>query len=70
MQDTFIQNCIDEFREMQRQRPPEQKQSVLETALFLEDTFGILLEDSELDEEHLGPETDLMSLVKAKMAEG
>ncbi len=40
---------------------------VLETALFLEDVFGIELDDTEMQAEKLGEGADLTQLVLDKM---
>lgn len=41
--------------------------SLIETALFLEDAFGITLEEEEIDEQHIGPGADLSSFVLRKL---
>lgn len=69
MDEKIITRRIAELREMQRDRGTPER-SVLETAMFLEDVFGIRLEDAEMDEAHIGPDTDLeilTSLVVQKL---
>ena len=61
-----IARQISEFREMQ-QRRGSTAGNVLETALFLEDVFGILLDDEEMDEAHIGAGADLTAFVLNKM---
>lgn len=61
MDEKKITQPIAELREMQRDRGNPER-SVLETAMFLEDVFGIRLEDSEMDEAHLGSDADLETL--------
>ena len=41
--------------------------TLIETALFLEDAFGITLEEEEIDEQHIGPGADLSSFVLRKL---
>lgn len=62
----IVARRISEFREMQQRRGGGG--NVLETALFLEDVFGILLEDDEMDEEHIGAQADLTAFVLKKMS--
>jgi len=66
---------IEEFRVMQADRhssgrPSSDRlspESPIETALFLEDAFGITLEEEEIDARHLGPEADLSAFVLRKL---
>ena len=57
---------IEEFREMQNYKGIE-REPLLETALFLENTFGITLEDEEISTDLIGPESDLPAFVLQKM---
>ena len=61
MNEEIITLHIKELREMQQTRGKPER-SILETAMFLEDVFGIYLEDAELDEAHLGSEANLEAL--------
>ena len=70
----IITQRISEFRAMQRRRaagPTEPVAGpVLETALFLEDVFGIEIDDTEMTAEQLGPAADLSAFVLRKMEAG
>lgn len=61
MDEKIITQRIAELRNMQHDRGTPER-SVLETAMFLEDAFGIRLEDAEMDESHLGPGADIETL--------
>ncbi len=66
---------ISEFRAMQRRRGssegvPAGTDTVLETALFLEDVFGIEIDDTEMTAVQLGPAADLAAFVVSKMGAG
>ncbi len=61
MDEKKITQRIEELREMQRDRGNPER-VVLETAMFLEDVFGIRLEDEKMDEAHLGSDADLEAL--------
>ncbi len=50
-----------------RRRRDTTSGTVLETALFLEDVFGIELDDTELNVEKLGEGADLTGVVLEKM---
>ena len=60
---------LDELRRMQAGRDWDAKWLVLETALFIEDAFGIVLVDSEIDAAYLGPDADLAAFVEKKLEE-
>lgn len=69
-----VKRRIDEFLAMRRRRDTASGSvidtasgSVLETALFLEDVFGIELDDTELNAEKLGEGADLTGVVLEKM---
>lgn len=74
----IITQRISEFRTMQRRRGaaggPIAQQSaadtVMETALFLEDVFGIEIDDSEMSAELLGSGAELSAFVVRKMGAG
>ncbi|GEM_PF-6154863 len=61
-----VKRRIDEFLAMRRRRDTTSG-TVLETALFLEDVFGIELDDTELNVEKLGEGADLTGVVLEKM---
>lgn len=76
----IITQRISEFRAMQRRRAgagggavggaaEHAADTVLETALFLEDVFGIEIDDAEMSAEQLGPSADLAAFVVRKMGE-
>ena len=56
---------LREFRDMQKVRD-NSANNIIETALFLEDVFGITLSDKEMEKEHIGPETDVTAFVLKK----
>jgi len=66
MNPDVVARRVSEFREME-QRRGSTAGNVLETALFLEDVFGILLNDEEMDEAHIGAGADLTAFVLKKM---
>lgn len=71
----IISQRISEFRAMQRRRgsdegEPAGADTVMETALFLEDVFGIEIDDTEMTAEQLGPAADLAAFVLRKMGAG
>lgn len=80
----IITQRIVEFRAMQRRRAgvgmpaggapggaaEPALDTVLETALFLEDVFGIEIDDTEMTAEQLGPAADLAAFVLRKMEAG
>lgn len=72
----IITQRISEFRAVQRRRAgagggaaEHAADTVLETALFLEDVFGIEIDDTEMSAEQLGPAADLAAFVVRKMGE-
>ncbi|ORC32668.1 hypothetical protein B4O97_16035 [Marispirochaeta aestuarii] len=68
MDTTAVEKIISELREMQKSRGcPEI--DLLETAMFLEDVFGIRLDESEIDESVLGPPADLTAFVSYKLGD-
>ena len=63
----YILQCLDEFNEI-RQKPGKktgknETSSILETALFIEDMFGIVLTDDEICEENLRKDNNLEDFV-------
>jgi len=52
MKKEYIHECITELIN-NRQDPQSNSNAVLETALFIEDTFGLVLNDDEICEENL-----------------
>jgi hypothetical protein len=68
MDKTAIDNIISELREMQKSRDcPEI--DLLETAMFLEDVFGISLDESEIDTSLLGHRADLSAFISCKLGD-
>ena len=65
-----IAKRIAEFRRMQQMKRINGRPMVLETALFLEDVFDIVLDEDEIDDQNLGFEADLVALVLKKMEVG
>ena len=60
------EKIISELREMQKNRGcPEI--DLLETAMFLEDVFGIRLDESEIDKTVLGHEADIAAFISYKL---
>ncbi len=71
----IITQRISEFRAMQQRRAllgdeAAAGDTVLETALFLEDVFGIEIDDTEMTAELLGHGADLAAFVRRKMGAG
>jgi hypothetical protein len=56
---------LDEYLEA-RPSPGVDGAALLETALFLEDAFGIILTDPEIDTEHLGTRDSLVALLRSR----
>jgi len=68
MDKTAIDNIISELRQMQKSRGcPEI--DLLETAMFLEDVFGLRFDESEIDESVLGHRADLSAFISCKLGE-
>lgn len=64
--DRRIKQIIDEYAAM-KETHGRFSDAVVETAMFIEDTFGIRLTDEEINAEFLGTDTSVVNLVKAKL---
>ncbi|WP_319562172.1 hypothetical protein [Marispirochaeta sp.] len=66
MEKEEIAKRLTELRVMQKSRA-NPGMDLLETAMFLEDVFGIRLDESEIDEAFLGPTADLVAFTAYKL---
>ena len=66
MNKEYIYECVTELID-NRQNPQSNSNTVLETALFIEDTFGLVLNDEEICEENLGTHKNIVLFVCKKL---
>lgn len=64
-----IKQRLTELKEMQESRA-NPDMDLLETAMFLEDVFSILLDESEIDKAFIGPQADLTAFTTYKLGGG
>jgi hypothetical protein len=61
----WVVSRLDEYLQM-RPDPRHDELSLLETALFVEDAFGIQLLDPEIEATHLGSRDSLLQLIQTR----
>ena len=62
-----VESVVSEYLES-KQESGDRLRYLLETALYLEDVFGITIQDDQIDDAHLGSHSAIVSLVREKLA--
>ncbi|MBN2440768.1 MAG: hypothetical protein JXJ04_05465 [Spirochaetales bacterium] len=62
----YIQTCINELSSIKDTSDNKREVSLIETALFIEDIFTIVITDEEISTENLGNSGNLLNFIKKK----